>query len=412
MDLAPSLPPRGGAGLRHDPQGQLKKNIALHRAPYVISNIIDLKTSRPIDWANTQPYIVKKVGGIEVAVIGGISSSSWRLVKKKNLRGLYIKDLSTSLIKYADLARKAGAEIVVALLHAGGNCGQHLMKKHRIDRYRVNFNPRGKDLCNPEDEVFQVDQNMPKGTIDGIVAGHSKSKIANFYRDVPIIQSFSDGRFIGRMELVYDRVEKRIDLQKTKIYQPTKLCHQFFESTSDCHRRENHKGFKQLIPASFLGKSIYPLPSIEKVVAGYKDKVISKSQRKVIQLDQTLKHQLSNSSAIGYIVSHSIRKATRSQIGLADKVAAIPLNRGDSHITYQDIYELLPREEHLSKVFISGRELRLLVEIATSGGDLGRGQFSGIKIVLHNGVLEERDLNGDGKKEKWERVRLKSISLR
>ncbi|MCY4643261.1 MAG: 5'-nucleotidase C-terminal domain-containing protein [Bacteriovoracales bacterium] len=411
FEFGPIDSKRNVADLHDDPQGQLKRNIVLHKAPYVISNIIDLKTSRLIDWANTRPYIIKEVSGVKVAVIGGISSFAWRSIRTKNLRNLYIKDLSKSLIKYAHHARKKGAEIVVALLHAGGSCGRHFMKKHRVSRYEVNFNPKGKGFCHSENEVFQIINNMPPGTVNGIVAGYSKSKIANFYKGIPIIQSFSGGRFIGRMELIYDRLEKRIDLKKTKIYQPTKLCHQFFDSTSDCYSGKRTAHPKQLIPASFLGESIYPLDSISKTVDEYKKRVMKDSQKMVIQLDKNLRRQLLTPSTLSYIVSYSIRKATNAQVGLADQIAAVPKNRQGSHITFQDIYEILPRKEYLSKIVISGKELKLLVEIATSGDGPVKGQFSGIKIVLHNEVLENRDLNGDGKKEPWERKRLKSIRL-
>ena len=400
FEFGPSDSTKYIASLDEDAQGQLKRNISLHKTPYVVSNIIDLKTARLIEWKNTSPYIIKEINGLKVAVIGGLSPAAWKSTPKENLRGLYIGGLSKVLIKYAHFARKEGAQVVIALLHAGGYCGQQFMKKYHINQYQVNFNPRGENFCNTNHEVFQIIENIPKGTIDAVVSGHSRSKIANFYRDIPIIQSFSDGLFMGRMELVYDRVKKQIDPQKTQIHQPTKLCYQFFKSSQDCHRGDP----KALVPATFLGELIYAHAHVAKTVAQYKSQIQGRLQREIVQLDE-----LMDSSTIGSIISYSIRRATDTQIGFTTGTG-ITLKGGES-ITYQDIYKIIPREDRLSKVFISGQELKQLVEIATSGTGRQQGQFSGLKVVLHNGVLEERDLNGDGKKEDWEKNRLKTVKL-
>ena len=388
-----------------------KKNISLHKAPYVVSNIIDLKTTRLIKWKNTYPYIIKEVNGLKVAVIGGLSSLAWKSIRKENIRGLYIRDLSGPLIKYAHAARKEGAQVVVALLHAGGLCGQQLIKKYHLNQYQVNFNPRGEKLCNPNHEIFKLVENIPKGTIDAIVSGHSRSKVANFYQGIPIIQSFSDGRFLGRMELVYDLVKQKVDQKKTHIHQPTKICHHFFKASQDCYSRDPTMRFHKLVPATFLDELVYPLPPITQMVRQYKSRIQTQFQKKIIHLDQALNQELFKPSAMKSVVAYSIRKATNSQVGFTTGAKAIQKGRQKGGITYQDIYETLPRESYLSKVFLSGKELKRLVEIATSGDGLQLGQFSGLKVVLHHGVLEERDLNGDGKKEGWEKNRLKSIKL-
>ena len=399
------------AHLYEDPQGQLKKNISLHKAPYVVSNIVDLKTARLIKWKNTYPYIIKEVNGLKVAVIGGVSSFSWKSIRKENLRGIYVGGLSKSLVKYASIARKKGAQVVVALVHAAAHCGQGLMKKYNLNQYQVNFNPKGKNFCNSDHEIFKVIDSMPKGTVDVVVSGHSRSKVANFYRDIPIIQSFSNGRFLGRIEIFYDLVKKKVDQEKTRIYQPTKVCHHFFKVSKDCYSGDPTMRFRALEPATFLGELVYPLAHIKRIVQQYKSRVWAKSQKKIVQLDSALNQELLKASSLGSVISYSIRKATNAQIGFTTHTRAIQKGRKKGVITYKDIYEALPREGHLSKVSLSGKELKGLVEIATSGDGLQLGQFSGLKVVLYHGILEKRDLNGDGKKENWENNRLKSIKL-
>ena len=120
FEFGPRNPKKNISHLYEDPQGQLKKNISLHKAPYVVSNIIDLKTARLIKWDNVRPYIIKEVNGLKIGVIGGISSLAWKSIRKENLRGLYVRRLSESLLRYANMLRGKGAQIVIALIHGGG----------------------------------------------------------------------------------------------------------------------------------------------------------------------------------------------------------------------------------------------------------------------------------------------------
>ena len=285
------------------------------------------------------------------------------------------------------------------------------MRKYHLNQYQVNFNPRGKGLCDSNHEVFQMIEKMPQGTVDLIVSGHSRSKIANFYRGVPVIQSFSDGRFFGRVEMIYDSVEKKVDQEKTRIYQPTKICHHFFKVSKDCYSGDPSMKFQGLEPATFLGELVYPLPEIERIVRQYKLRVLSQSQKKIVQLNSALNQELLKPSSLRSVISYSIKKATNAQIGFTTHIRAIQKGGRKGVITYQDIYEALPREGYLSKVSLSGKELKRLVEIATSGDVSQFGQFSGLKVVLYHGILEKRDLNGDGKKESWENNRLTSVKL-
>lgn len=392
--------------LNRDHQKQLKKNISLHKAPYVVSNIIDITSTDLIKWKKIKPYIIKTINGVKVAIIGGISSSAWRLIPKENLKGIYIRDLGKSLLKYSQLARAKGAEVIIALVHMEDSCGTDLMKKYNLNPYQVNFNPRSKKICNYNDEIFKIIDRLPRGTIHAMVSGGSQSKIANFFKGIPIIQSFSHGLFLGRIELFYDSVRKRVDIKKTRIYQPTKLCHQFFKSTRDCYNRGIWTEPFELIPATFLGEIVYPQSQLAEIVKRYDFKMLSELNQKIIEIRGWELSDLKN------IIPYAVRRATGSQIAFTAStyIAHAPVRKKDS-ITYQDIYQVLPRDHYLAKVSISGKKLRELVEIATARVQTQPGKFSGLKVVLHKKFLLQRDLNKDGKKEAWERSWVKSIKL-
>jgi 2',3'-cyclic-nucleotide 2'-phosphodiesterase/3'-nucleotidase len=80
-------------------------------------------------------------------------------------------------------------------------------------------------------------------------------------------------------------------------------------------------------------------------------------------------------------------------------------------ITYGDLYEVHPFDNYVAVVKMTGKQLRSLVEVGTSGSSM-LPAVSGIKIKYNTAEKPEfeRDLDRDGKKEKWERNRLLSLT--
>jgi hypothetical protein len=76
-------------------------------------------------------------------------------------------------------------------------------------------------------------------------------------------------------------------------------------------------------------------------------------------------------------------------------------------ITYGDLYEMSPFDNYAMLVKVTGRELRELVKPFTSSAHMAP-ELWGVKVNYFNrdDSAFDRDVNGDGKKEKWERDRL------
>src|SRR5205085_134355 len=95
------------------------------------------------------------------------------------------------------------------LAHAGGKC-------KRFD------SPTDTDSCNPDEEIFQVARALPHGLVDGIVAGHTHDAVAHFVGDVPVIQSYANGRAFGRMDLAFELQTKKIVARH--VFPPHEVC--------------------------------------------------------------------------------------------------------------------------------------------------------------------------------------------
>ena len=49
------------------------------------------------------------------------------------------------------------------------------------------------DLCNNEDELYQLIVSLDKNTIDGVITGHKHQQVHHWINDIPIMSSIDQG---------------------------------------------------------------------------------------------------------------------------------------------------------------------------------------------------------------------------
>lgn len=395
-----------------DPQGALKANIRKSTVPYVVSNIIDTRTRKNIRWGGVEPYLLREINGLKVGIIGTTTLETPDKTIAENVRGLYFKNIATTALKYSTLLRKKGADIIVMVTHSGFECGRQYHKELPIPVEKLNFDVNKNDLCDKNGELYKVLNSIPPGTLDAVVAGHTHSKISNFVEDIPIIQSFGNGTHLGRLELYYDINKGSLVKDKTIIYQPTKLCHEFFDNTDDCYSKDKTVTYNNLKKATFLGLPVDPDLAMTKVLGPYRNKIEEIAQKKIARLEEPLIFERHKEAVLGVFIADAIRKSMNVNIAMTNAGGI----RGDlpaGDISYEDLYRSVPFDNHLVKMELSGKQIKELAAIATSGQEAGIGYFSGLKILV-NAKFDERskrDLNGDQIKEKWERDRVIQVKL-
>lgn len=85
--------------------------------PYISANIVDTNTKKLV----FPPYVIKKVNGVTVAFIGAISQSAPEVIVAKNIEGIEFLNEAQAINRYIPEVKKQGAEVVVVLIHEGGN---------------------------------------------------------------------------------------------------------------------------------------------------------------------------------------------------------------------------------------------------------------------------------------------------
>src|SRR5690606_1481839 len=93
--------------------------------PLVLSNLIELKTARQVEWKGAVPYVMKDLGDVKVGIIGLLPDDIATLTPVDNRVGLFVEGMLQSTLRQARLLRSLGADIIVVLTHQGIPCGHN-----------------------------------------------------------------------------------------------------------------------------------------------------------------------------------------------------------------------------------------------------------------------------------------------
>jgi 5'-nucleotidase len=395
-----------------DRLGALKKIIKQSKVPFVSSNIIDLKTGELVAWDGLHHALIKEINGVKIGFIGASTQETpWKTLKN-NVRGLYFDDIAKVSIEFSQKLKAKGAQIVILITHAGMFCGVKEAKEKNIPIEVMNLDPKDSSSCNFDDELGKVLNRVSPGTLDAVVGGHTHSKIANFINQIPVIQSFSNGKYFGMIEFTFNTKENSIIQNETIIHQPTKFCHFFFEETQDCQVFDPTVDHSKTVPAQFLGEPIVKNKMMDKILEPYTNKVDHKIKQVIAHLNEPLVFNRQEESPLCNMVADALAHSTKTSIAITNSGGVRQqIEQGD--VLYGQLYKSLPFDNYTMRLKITGKDLKDLVRIGTSGFSTGVLCMSGLKVEIDPGqdsAIDE-DWNQDGIKDQWERNRLLSVKL-
>jgi 5'-nucleotidase len=143
----------------------LVQRMAEAKFQFVVSNVIDTTTGRPV--GNAVPYLVRDFGGVKVGVLG-LCLTAQELTRDK-LERIRLIDPATAAATYLPRLKADGAEIIVALTH----------------------------LTYAEDRALA--ERFPE--IDVIIGGHEHFPITGMVGRTLISKSGSDAKAVARIDL-------------------------------------------------------------------------------------------------------------------------------------------------------------------------------------------------------------------
>jgi 5'-nucleotidase len=349
-----------------DQRGALKAAAARARFPFLAANTLDAATGEPVRWPNVSPATLVTVAGVRVGVIGGMTETGLKQTLAAHAVGLGNAPLVPRIAHEAAKLRAQGAEIVLLVTHAGGWCGE-------------TTNPRDLSSCDGGAEIFRVAHELPAGTLQGIVAGHTHGTVAHFVDDVPIISVPNFGVAFGRMDMVLDASTRRIS--RVEIHAPQRVCSRV--ANGECAVAPAG------VPAQYEGKPVVPSARVAKAILPELERVRAlRAEPLGVVADTPIPRSAEAESAIGNLYADALRAAVPD----ADVALSYGPGRGGLRtdlpagpVTFGAVYDVFPFDNRITRVELTGAQLtRVLAEQLPQLLDGRRGllAISGLHVTV------------------------------
>ncbi len=399
-------PPKEGS---NDLLGALRARLKEAKYPYLAANIVDRATGEHAPFDNAKTRTLYTVGGLKVGVFGLSTLDTPTTTRSTNIKSLSFEDLKTATLREAEALRKDGAQIVVLTSHVGLKCEKG--KAPSGNTLRKSSDLQGE--CGDGDEMVRLLRSIPTGTIDAVVAGHSHQIVHHWVANTPVIQGGANGRYFNVIYLTYDWNQKKLLSDRTRIEGPVPVCPLVFQNQNDCNgdRPAPSNGRGPLVQAKYKGEKIEADSAIQKLLEPVYARSAAKKAEPVAVAARSIDHDRSKESHLGILFADSLREAAKSDVAIMN-AGGIRASIEQGPITYGTVFRAMPFDNAVSKLTLTGKELKLMLRIAESGS---RGFFpvSGLKLKVIDPAYDapSSDLDGDKKTSVWEINRLVEAKL-
>jgi len=277
---------------------------------------------RDVEWIRNDTIVTR--GRTKIGIIGLSTVSTPTTTRAGNVVGLRFDDPAPIVDSIGRALRRRGADLVVVIAHAGGNCGR---------------DPGA--TCNGE--IFDFAKKLTT-RVDAIVSGHSHSFLNTTVNRIPIVQARSTGRAIDVLDLPLGAAATLGPRQDVR------------ELAAD---------------------TIKPLASIDSIVQRAVARVAPLVSRHVATIPTRLGRD-GPQYPLGNLIADAQRWAGKGDIAIMNNGGIrTELRAGDA--TYGSLFEIQPFGNTLYSLTMTGAQLRGLIE-AMLGKQPVNDHVSGLTI--------------------------------
>lgn len=343
-----------------DPRGALKAMAARARYPFLAANLLDAATGRQVDWPNVYPSTLTTIAGIRIGIVGAMTIDGLRATLAANVHGLRLAPLAPAIGAEAAALRTRGADLVLLTIHAGGRCAQF-------------GDPHDVSTCDGDAEIVRLLRDLPRSTIDAVVAGHTHAGLAHLIEGVPVIESLWGGRAFGRMDLSVDPVTRRV--VDVRLFAPQDLC-----ATTRCG-----DGSPDALrePRTYEGQPVAPDPMVTQAM----DAELSRVRRRQaaplpVTVDSLVRRGVEAGAPLGNLFADAMREATPqadvsvNNNGFAGLRADLPAGP----LTFGRLYDVFPFDNRLVQLTLTGAQLERVFLDEVRRDRPGALSVSGVRV--------------------------------
>jgi 5'-nucleotidase len=363
FDYGPEGPAVIAATSTDDPRGALKARAREAKFPFVVSNIMDVATGARIAWPNMPARTLVEVAGVKVGIIGASTESTPYTTMPANFVGLKMAPAAPAIAEQAAALRAQGAQVIVATMHIGSSC-------------KDVAHPDDASTCDKREELFKLIGDLPSGAVDVIVAGHTHAGMAHRISGIAVIESYSQGRAFGRVDL---RISPDGHTTAVQIETPHLMC--------ALDKDRNPVPVAACVPGDYEGKPVVPDPGVQKIVDAALERAGERRREKLgVNLTRTVRKAYLTESAEGNWFSDLMLAARPDAQVAVTNAGGLRADLPAGELTYGQLFEAMPFDNRFAIVEVSGADLRTMVT-----GNLARGGG----ILSWSGLTAKARCKGD-----------------
>lgn len=311
--------------------------------PYISANIIDVNTHKTL----FLPYTIKLVHGIPVAFIGAVLKNAADSMFPANAKGVKFLDEAKSINKYIPEIKAKGVEIIIVLIHEGGN-----QIPYEGDT-KVNTKVEGsiKEIINKLDD-----------SIDVVMGAHTHQFLNAFIPNKNGVQMLVTQA--NSYSSAFAEVTLQVDKKTHKVIQKSaRIITTYANRWPGTEPDEKAQELVQLAE-----------DKVEPIITSY----VGTTQTALLRRPNN-----AGESNLGNLVADAFKSIMNADIGLTNP-SGVRDDIKQGVINWGNIYSIQPFSNNIVKVSLTGQDIYELFEQQWMGSYINMLQISGLSYTYNS----------------------------
>jgi len=347
-----------GDAVEGDPQGAIRARIREASFPILSANLVVRGTHDSPAWDKLKRSVIIDIAGVNVGFVGLLTRETPSIVRAAWFAGLDVDELAPALERESRALRAAGAQVVVAVAHAGADCKDCSVATDLSS-------------CAPDAEIFALARAVPPGTVDAIFGGHTHAGVAQLVNGVPIAEGYAMGRAFSRIDLVVDTATHH--LLKSTVFPPHDLCPQLADG-GGCPLFD------------YEGQAVVEDP---KLIAAIAPALAQADTVRKAPLGPTLSEPIRGAhdreSPLGNLFADLLHEAVKGADGALLNGGTLRSNLPAGALDYGQLFEAMPFDNTVATLRLTGAQLKALLVKHLSREAHGIVSISGFRVQARCG---------------------------
>jgi len=288
----------------------LKARIGESRWKWIAANVFDSLSGRRPDWA--MPYTFLERGELRIAVVGYMAARTKQMVGATQAAGLVWRQGVGAIRDALDAARAERPDLTIVVAHEGAYC----------------------DSLPCRGEAIDLARGLDSTQVQLIIAGHTHTLVNTVVNGIPVVQARSNGTAFSVIDLVRQDDGTRV--------------------------------WRARVETSWADR-VTPDSGVNAVLDRYRPMVDRLARGRVAVLRDSLARQ-GDQYPLGNLIADAQRAAAAGTDFALMNNGGIRRDLPAGQLTYSDLFELHPFGNSIMRVWITGEQLKVVMERAVVSG--------------------------------------------